>query len=392
MLQEYFNERGLDLLGSKPMNLTIAFTTNCTLRCTYCAVSQPYYQGRTLHIDDVDNLIAELKSLSLKVVGISGHGETTMIPEWEKTAQKFVDSGFSVTLGTNFAREMTSEEVNVLAKMANINVSIDTVDRKLFREIRRAGDLRTVFLNIIAVRAQAILLGIPGPRFVWNCVVSDAVVHDLPRWVASGIALGAKGFHLLNLIKYPDVKDGGRNVRHPSTLLASEAHTALRAIETARKLALSKGAAFIAQASLEESLKEAIKTSDSLETSERVSSFVSEISTENEIFPVNRISVQPGQGETRDCLDPWFWSNIDGGGEIRLCCCCDRDNGKLGESSFSDLLNGPRARELRRSLLSGELDSTCKSCSVRGITTKAALKKKVEEFLEGKNLTPWKKI
>ena len=85
-------------------------------------------------------------------------------------------------------------------------------------------------------------------------------------------------------------------------------------------------------------------------------------------------SLTPSTGRsTRDCLDPWFFAFITAGGMIQACCNRPAFAPLRGEESLSDALNGDSIRELRRQLLSGELDEWCANCPGKSLTDIDAL-------------------
>jgi hypothetical protein len=88
----------------------------------------------------------------------------------------------------------------------------------------------------------------------------------------------------------------------------------------------------------------------------------------------------PGPGETRDCTDPWKFLILRANGDVCLCCRSPAV-GNLRDSSLESIVDGEPARELRAELLSGELAEHCHSCCERGVTSKDALRRQVEELL-----------
>jgi hypothetical protein len=90
-------------------------------------------------------------------------------------------------------------------------------------------------------------------------------------------------------------------------------------------------------------------------------------------------SVTPSAGRgTRDCLDPWFFVLITAGGGLQACCNRPAFAPLGREKSLSDVLNSDSIRELRRQLLSGELDEWCANCPAKGLTDIDTLHLKVQ--------------
>jgi molybdenum cofactor biosynthesis enzyme MoaA len=135
--------------------LLLTVTTNCNLRCTYCCVSQPWYTGQNLDISRLDHFISELSDYKVGLIQVNGHGETTMVEGWEKFCQKLLQQGFALCITSNFARLFTSDELQVLASMRFIIISIDTVNKELLRRIRRAVKLENILSNMKNIQNRA---------------------------------------------------------------------------------------------------------------------------------------------------------------------------------------------------------------------------------------------
>jgi hypothetical protein len=90
-------------------------------------------------------------------------------------------------------------------------------------------------------------------------------------------------------------------------------------------------------------------------------------------------SIKPTDArKTRDCTDPWFFVFITANGKLRPCC--NRPvlpSEKLDKANISDILDGPSIRELRRQLLTGELDKFCLNCQSRALTDIISLRTRV---------------
>jgi hypothetical protein len=77
---------------------------------------------------------------------------------------------------------------------------------------------------------------------------------------------------------------------------------------------------------------------------------------------------------TRHCLDPWFDVMLDAQRRI-LPCCWHPPIGTLPVGgSLNDILEGPAMREIRRQLLTGQLDDHCRQCPARPLTTPEVLR------------------
>lgn len=84
--------------------------------------------------------------------------------------------------------------------------------------------------------------------------------------------------------------------------------------------------------------------------------------------------------QTKDCLAPWQYVGVRPNGDVSLCCFRN-PIANLNDSDLPTILNSAAARSLRASLLSGALDSECKSCYSLPPTTPDALRAKVEDLV-----------
>jgi hypothetical protein len=194
-------------------------TTNCNLRCAYCAVSLPWYSGADFELTRVPRLVREMTSAKVASVQISGHGETTMLPQWETFCRAFQDHGIAVSITSNFSKVYTDSEIDAFARMCSITVSIDTVDRELLRKIRRKVDLRTILFNMQQIRLRSLTCYDREPVFNWQCTLSDLVASKLLDWVRMGLLYGVTNFTFGNLIELRGLQFG--DVPETKELLAA---------------------------------------------------------------------------------------------------------------------------------------------------------------------------
>ena len=88
---------------------------------------------------------------------------------------------------------------------------------------------------------------------------------------------------------------------------------------------------------------------------------------------------------TRDCIDPWVYVEIEVDGGVSLSCVrkpVGKPVGNLANQPLASILHGNEARTLRHQLLSGELDTICRACGLRGTISPSNLQQKVKELYE----------
>ncbi|GAC1657546.1 MAG: hypothetical protein NVS9B12_09680 [Vulcanimicrobiaceae bacterium] len=85
---------------------------------------------------------------------------------------------------------------------------------------------------------------------------------------------------------------------------------------------------------------------------------------------------------TRDCVDPWYFVDIRTNGDVAPCCYRGPAVGNVKVQSLAEIFNGEPVREVRRSLLEGDLDELCGRCNIRAVTRPEHLQKKVADLIE----------
>jgi len=196
-----------DLLTDHVDTVLLESTTNCNLRCTYCKLSLPWYVGSDFNFSRIEKLVLEMVAAKTAAVQISGHGETTMISNWENFCKYFQDHGIAVCITSNFAKVFSEAEIDALARMAWITISIDTVDRELLKQVRRKVDLRTIVYNMQAIRLRAAAHYERQPIFNWQCTLTDLVTPKLSEWVQMGLLSGVTKFTFGNLLDDKEYKE-----------------------------------------------------------------------------------------------------------------------------------------------------------------------------------------
>jgi MoaA/NifB/PqqE/SkfB family radical SAM enzyme len=330
----------------------LEFTTACNLRCVYCSVSSPDHQPQAMAPQHMDQAVEGLSRLLLGTLVLNGHGETTVRKDWQAAAARFDVSSVHVKLTTNLSRPLSQDEVNRMARLHTIVVSIDSEAPDILALTRKGANLEVIRANLAAVRRTA-----QEQRqrlcLVLACVVHDKNVMRLDSLVRFGLHEGFDGFVLCNLIE-PARREAPHPVSHPASLPPAEIERALNCIESARGIARAHGVAFVVQQGLMDSLRT------------RVAGGAESYSAK--AGKTVRHCERPPAGRTRHCLDPWRTVFIRATGEVRPCCY-QASIGTLGQSTLDEILKSQAARDLRRRLLSGDLDECCLSCPDKGVSS-----------------------
>ena len=347
------------------LHLDITFTSDCNLRCTYCAVSQPGYHGQHLSKLNIDEILKIIDRGFVSSVQLSGHGETTMLDNWVDIVSPFLSGNLYTSLISNFSRAFTDVELDTLLKLSEIMISIDTVDREVLRIVRKPVRAEMIVYNMLRLKARARLLGLECPKLVWNNVLSVESLAGLESWYFSGRELGVETFILSNLVQYPNIQ-----CKPISTLSRDDRQSALSRINKLVLYSKSERVKFDLQRGLLALLKgdaEPYKDREGYtgESGSRIKFY--------ENVP---------KGFSRDCLEPWTKLRIHSNGEVIPCCFFENDPiGQLGHDSVNTIINGDRRKAIQTGLLSPEyMHRNCKICPEKSLVPVSELVEKVKNL------------
>jgi Radical SAM superfamily len=183
-----------DLLKPHPVwLLRIDITEKCNLRCDYCLVSSPEYNGVEMEdsiFERALGLLDEIKSNAQ--VHVNGHGETTYHKRWTQMCGRIIDRGFRPFIITNLAKNYSDEEVELLSRFERIQVSLDSDDTELMRSIRKPARVEKIFETMKRIRVAAARRGArKRPEFTFSIGVYDPSIWTLESFVDRIIRLSS---------------------------------------------------------------------------------------------------------------------------------------------------------------------------------------------------------
>jgi MoaA/NifB/PqqE/SkfB family radical SAM enzyme len=367
----------------------IEFTSRCNLRCVFCAASQPHYEGVDLSRDMLELVVEDLKRRKIKLVCVSGHGETTIYKDWHLYCNELIESGRLLHIISNFAKPLSSDELETLSRFHSVEISCDTADPELFKKLRRGAKLENLIANLENLREVREKSRQKLPHISFSCVVSNRNVFGLKKFVDFGIRHGVEHFNFCNLTKYPPVK-GGIGVDHVTEMNLDDIRNAYSVLTEVFALLENPGLEYHVQQGLMDSLREKISQLEGgLER--RGSSSRANQSDEDrapEDHEPKKYSSAREPLKTRDCLDPWSFFLVQSSGNV-LPCCWQPPIGAVSKGQpLNEILDNLQMRRLRKGLLTGDLSQSCLHCPSKGWTSTEDLKRKVAFYLSGKRA--WK--
>lgn len=374
------------LTSPRTGKLLIELTSKCNLRCTYCAVSQPDYQGVQFPIEHFDALTKLILDRPPELILVNGHGETTIVKDWDRYCRTWLDLGFELEIISNLAKKLSDEEIDTFARFKKINVSIDSADPEVFETLRRGAKFARVKENLERIVAAGQELG-TVPQLSFSIVLMDKNARTMPGLIEFGLERGVEFFTFCNLAKYPDLPDA-EPVRHVGELPHDERQELLRILDTTLERIRAAGAEYDFPEGIRQALEQPPAQQPEPELTASQESPQSATTEESpsgngktrKVYP-SRTAVP--EGMTRRCLDPWSFAYIQSDTGMRLCCFSNEVVGHLGTGqSLGEILDSELPRDYRRGLLTGDMREACISCWARPWVPVEELQREVQEWTD----------
>ncbi len=147
----------VDHLGRQFRNLRLSLTAACNYACTYCVPDgkRLLAANAELEADEMVKAVGLLiDTAGIDKLRITG-GEPLLSPKFDEILPEVMQMDLAdVSLTTNGQLLPRKAPLIIEAGLKRINISLDTLDEKAFRDIARSGDLATV-LNGIDLMLEA---------------------------------------------------------------------------------------------------------------------------------------------------------------------------------------------------------------------------------------------
>jgi radical SAM protein with 4Fe4S-binding SPASM domain len=297
---------------------------------------------------------------------MNGHGESTIVKDWDVYADRLADAGIRLHLTTNLAKRLTASEVAALSRFERILVSLDAVDPQLVSRLRRGANLDTILANVDLVQQFAAARR-RAPQVTISCTVGDLSAPAIPGLVDAFLSRDVLAFRFGDLAEYP-VIEGVSWMRHVSAMSPAGLAAAREGFRGALAPIDEAGGTY----EIDQPLVALLVTGDS---EVGVANRTTDV-TEKTVHYVERSATQ-----TRDCLDPWRIAFVNADASVRPCCFFEEKLGTLLRQSLPEIVEGDAYRKLREEMVTGELRPNCRSCSARPLIDRAEFQAKLSSYL-----------
>jgi MoaA/NifB/PqqE/SkfB family radical SAM enzyme len=163
-----------NLMAGRPVLATFQVNLRCNSACGYCDL--PLNVGRyEMTREEIQRIFSGLYCDGVRFVLVQG-GEPLLRRDLPEILEDLSATGFHLTLITN-GTKITAHLVERLSRLPiAISVSLDTLDREQYRQIRGADQLLQVLEGI------ALFKEFPHPKFL-TCIVSEVNRAEVPAVV-----------------------------------------------------------------------------------------------------------------------------------------------------------------------------------------------------------------
>lgn len=141
-----------DKLLTGPKSIYIDINTNCNLQCNYCWIHSPlitsplYKKPLQLGLSDIAKIITQADEWKVEEIVISGDGEPTLHPQFEKIIEYATGQPRKVCLTTNAA--FGKNLLPAITKINYLYITFSAPTKKTYRIIQSPGD-DTAYARVI---------------------------------------------------------------------------------------------------------------------------------------------------------------------------------------------------------------------------------------------------
>jgi len=367
------------LTGSHPGCITrgsLELSSRCNLKCIYCHQNWPESRlppHRELSPRQFSWVVEFLRDNGLSQLAVTGGGETTFYPGWSQALDQLLGSGCGATMTTNLAKKYSQDELETLLRFERLEVSLDSLEPEAMARIRKGTQLSQIVLNIVNLRLEMQRRGQGRPVLCLAATIYAEMMDGFESLLAFAHLVGIKAVNLQDFVNYGLAED---NVTSLWSLRGGAARARFLQFDQALAFARSHGLTL----AIDSGLRHRIEAMRRFLAGGADEDLVRDFGPNPEGWTGSGEAMGAGADgqQTRDCTDPWDTIQIFGNAKARPCCFHEMEVGPFDETrGLTELWNGEQVRDLRRRLLTGELDNSCRQCNMKQLVPIQALRRKV---------------
>lgn len=161
--------------------LRISLTDNCNLRCFYCMPDADYSfmpSSQLMQVDEITQIARTFVELGTKKIRLTG-GEPLVRKDADRIIKNLAALPISLSLTTNGVRLHEFMDVLIEARIASINVSLDTLQSDKFNLITKRNNFKRVWDNIQLLLEKNIHVKV---NMVVMKGINDHEINDFIEW------------------------------------------------------------------------------------------------------------------------------------------------------------------------------------------------------------------
>ncbi len=370
-------------------SVDLPLTERCNLRCGYCphhdTSRKDWSETAPWLVDRVHAFLTPHPGVRIELGG--GAGETTVLKDWQRQAERFMAIGSRLRMTTNLARELRWDEAETLSRFFHISVSFDSVDSRILKSVRVGANPAKIVFNIAQIRAAAMAVGREPPSFNIQAVVTDKSVALVDQVAAMAAALGIK------YVRYIALNGGTYDAALSGIagLARDQARKAVASFERAFEIGIDADLTIEVDDEVSDCLAACLSRPATLEDAAAPAVPVAIPAAIPAAIPVAEPGLVAGApaegcppGKTRLCLEPWTHVIFTYDGTVFSCCygapTFRPDYAAIG-TDMNAIFNDEPIRDLRRRLLTGDLSALCHNCVQKPMVAVSDLREKVDALI-----------
>jgi radical SAM protein with 4Fe4S-binding SPASM domain len=332
------------------IDITLDITNKCPLKCIQCRKTyfETFDEQRDMNFDLFKKISAEVFPHARSVT-LSSAGEPLMTKNlfdavditrsYNVPQISFISAGFHLNPGR--AEKIVDNGVT------RVEFSIDGASAAVYNKIRIGSDFDKVIKNITYLSEYKKKKKSRTPLLRFNYVLMKNNIHELPAFIDLAAKLGVEEVQCQHMVIFVD------GIKEEALVFDKERSN--QYISEAKTRASRHGIRFYHPPLFDIGEQH---TGAKVVLDGKIWQQEDQYDYERKTHPILQDGMQL-------CTDPWRKLYIDWQGQVFPCCVWKEEPlGDLKKSSFLEIWESVRYRELRNGLTTGKLGKSCAECSV----------------------------